>query len=146
VVTGTVWGGCIEILGWTLAVGRWVHPVSRYDGCVIALESSEERPPPEECFRMLRNLGERGILSVARALLWARPPVGTREDPRTVEEGVALRAAYREAVLRAVADYNPELVVALDVDFGHTSPQLVLPYGGQVTVDGERQRITAHFG
>jgi muramoyltetrapeptide carboxypeptidase LdcA involved in peptidoglycan recycling len=52
----------------------------------------------------------------------------------------------REAVLSAVADYNPELVVALDVDFGHTSPQLVLSYGGQFTVDGERQRLIAHFG
>jgi muramoyltetrapeptide carboxypeptidase LdcA involved in peptidoglycan recycling len=38
------------------------------------------------------------------------------------------------------------MVVVLDVDFGHTSPQWVLPYGGRVTVDAERQVITAHFG
>jgi muramoyltetrapeptide carboxypeptidase LdcA involved in peptidoglycan recycling len=49
-------------------------------------------------------------------------------------------------VLRAVADYNPELVAVLDVDFGHTSPHLLLPYGGRVTVDGEQQVITALFG
>ena len=78
--------------------------------------------------------------------VWGRPPVSTREDPRTEVEAADLRAQRREVVLRAVADYNPELVVVLDVDFGHTSPQLLLPYGGKVTVDGEQQLITAHFG
>jgi muramoyltetrapeptide carboxypeptidase LdcA involved in peptidoglycan recycling len=31
------------------------------------------------------------------------------------------------------------------VDFGHTDPQWVLPYGGQMTVDGPNRRITAHY-
>ncbi len=145
-VTGPVWGGCIEIVEWTLAVGRWMHPVAAYDGCVLALEASEDMPPAQECFAMLRNLGERGILGVAAALLWGRPPVSSREDPRPEAEAAGLRAERRAAVLRAVADYNPELVVVLDVDFGHTSPQLLLPYGGGVTVDGEHRLITAHFG
>ena len=145
-VTGTVWGGCLEIVEWTLAAGRWVHPVSAYDGCVLALETSEEVPTAQECFRMLRNLGERGILGAASALLWGRPPVSSRLEPRSEGETADLRRERREAVLRAVADYNADLVVALDVDFGHTSPQLLLPYGGKVTVDGEQQVITAHFG
>jgi muramoyltetrapeptide carboxypeptidase LdcA involved in peptidoglycan recycling len=145
-VAGTVWGGCLEIVERTLAVGRWMHPVSAYEGCVLVLEASEEVPSANECFQVLRNLGERGILDVAAALLWGRPPVSSREDPKTEAEAADLRADRREAVSRAVADYNPDLVVVLDVDFGHTSPQLVLPYGGWVTVDGEQQVITAHFG
>ncbi|HXH78524.1 S66 peptidase family protein [Nocardioides sp.] len=145
-VTGLLWGGCLEIVEWTLAVGHWVHPASAYAGCVLALEASEEMPSPTACSYMLRNLGERGILGAASALLWGRPPVSTREQPRTEEEAAGLRAERREVVLRAVADYNPGLVVVLDVDFGHTSPQLLVPYGGRVTVDGERQVLTAHFG
>ncbi len=144
-VTGPVWGGCLESVEATLAVSRWLHPMSAYEGCVLALEASEEMPPAEECFRMLRNLGERDILGAASALLWGRPPVSTREQPRTEAQSADMRAERRGAVLQAVADYNPELVVVLDVDFGHTSPQLLLPYGGRVTVNGERQVITAHF-
>jgi muramoyltetrapeptide carboxypeptidase LdcA involved in peptidoglycan recycling len=34
----------------------------------------------------------------------------------------------------------------MDVDFGHTMPQVVMPYGGAVTVDGDQRRITADFG
>jgi muramoyltetrapeptide carboxypeptidase LdcA involved in peptidoglycan recycling len=31
------------------------------------------------------------------------------------------------------------------VDLGHTDPQLVIPSGGDVTVDGERQQILVTY-
>ena len=31
------------------------------------------------------------------------------------------------------------------VPFGHTRPQWILPYGGEVTLDGEQQRIFADY-
>lgn len=145
-VTGRTWGGCLESVAETMQVGRWMMPGESYAGSVLLLEPSEERPDPEACFRVLRALGERGILGVAAALLWGRPPVGDQEHTPTPGQASARRAEYREAVLRAVADYAPELVVAMDVDFGHTSPQVVLPYGGEVTVDGDQRRIGADFG
>jgi muramoyltetrapeptide carboxypeptidase LdcA involved in peptidoglycan recycling len=30
-------------------------------------------------------------------------------------------------------------------DFGHTDPQYVLPYGGQMTIDGPSQRILVQY-
>jgi muramoyltetrapeptide carboxypeptidase LdcA involved in peptidoglycan recycling len=146
VVTGPTWGGCLEIVHWNLAADRWIHPVDEYAGCVLLLEPDEERPSPAAVHRMLRNLGERGLLEVCAALLWGRPPVSDFEVRPSAEEAARTRSAYAEVVLGAVADYHPDLVVVLDVDFGHTSPQWVLPYGGRLTVDGERQVITAHFG
>ncbi len=145
VVTGRTWGGNIEILQWTLAVSRWVRPAEEYAGRVLLLEPSEERPPAEEVFRMVRNLGERGILEVCPALLWARPHVGGREDRPSAEQADRIRAEQREAVLRAVTAYHPEMVVVLDLDVGHTCPQWLLPYGGRVSVDGVEQRVVAHF-
>ena len=146
VVTGPTWGGCLDIVHWNLATSLWIHPIEEYAGCVLLFEPDEERPSPETVYRMLRNLGERGILEVCPALVWGRPPVSDFEVRPTPDEAAATRAAYRDVVLRAVSEYHPDMVVVLDVDFGHTSPQWVLPYGGRVTVDGERQVITAHFG
>ncbi len=145
-VVGPTWGGNLEVLTWTMAVGRWVLPNEAYAGCVLVLESSEERPTPLEVYRMLRNLGERGLLGVMPALLWGRPPVGDHEHHPTDEEGRAVRAAHRAAVLKAVGEYNPDMVVVMDVDFGHTIPQWVLPYGGLVSIDGRGRHIDAHFG
>lgn len=144
-ITAPTWGGCLEIVEWTLAVNRWMRPLDDYRGAVLLLEPHEELQTPEQNYRLLRNIGERGLLDVASALLWGRPPAGDHERPATEEAAATWRAEQRDVVLRAVQEYNPDLVVALDVDFGHTSPQLLLPYGGKVTVDGESQTITAHF-
>ena len=144
-MSGPTWGGCFEIIRWTLEAGRFVRPLDDYRGAVLLLEPTEEMPSPEEVFRGLRNLGERGLLDAAAALLWARPMVSDREHPRTEDEGARVRSEYRTRVLQVVAEYNPDLVVVLDVDFGHTSPQWVLPYGGRVTVDSVSRTITAHF-
>lgn len=145
VVTGRTWGGCFEIVRWTLEAGRFLRPVEDYAACVLLLETTEEMPSPEEVFRGLRNLGERGVLEAAAALLWARPFASGPAHTRSEAQASAYRAEHREQVLRVVESYNPDLVVAVDVDFGHTSPQWVLPYGGRVTVDGVSQVITAHF-
>lgn len=146
VVSAPTWGGNLEILQWSLAAGRWILPNEAYAGCVLMLETSEELPPPVEVYRMLRNMGERGLLEVFPALVWARPMASHGEVRRQPDEARAWRVAHRDAVLRAVREYNPEMVVVLDVDFGHTSPQSVLPYGGRLTVDAEQRKIIAHFG
>lgn len=145
-VSAPTWGSNLEIVHWNLAAGRWILPNEAYAGCVLTLETSEELPSAEEVYRMLRNMGERGLLEVFAALVWARPMASFGDVRRTPEEARALRQANRESVLRAVGEYAPDMVVVMDVDCGHTSPQWVLPHGGRLTVDGEQRRIVAHFG
>ncbi|MEU4155807.1 S66 peptidase family protein [Actinoplanes sp. NPDC026670] len=145
VVSGSSWGGCLEILHWNLAAGRWIHPAERYAGSVLLLETSEEMPSAKEVFTMLRNAGERGLLGQFPAVLVATAKATALFDPRPVEGRAAYREEQRAAVLEAMAAYNPEAMVVFGVDFGHTSPQWVLPYGGRITVDGPARRITAHY-
>ena len=144
-VTAPTWGGNLEMLQWILGVGRDVLPVEAYDGHVLVLETSEDRPPAREVYWMLRVLGERGILGGAAALVWARPPAGDLTVHPTQEEARALREANRESVLRAVEEYAPGIPVVLDVDLGHTNPQYLVPYGGRMTVDVGARRLVAHF-
>jgi muramoyltetrapeptide carboxypeptidase LdcA involved in peptidoglycan recycling len=143
VVRARTWGGNLEILEWVLASNRYVHGVSAYAGCVLLLETSEEMPSADEVFRILRNIGERGLLTQFPAVLVGRPKASFILTPKTPEERAQYRADQRAAVLRAFEAYNPEAMIVFDVDFGHTDPQLVLPYGGEMTVDGPARRVIA---
>ncbi|RZU51731.1 muramoyltetrapeptide carboxypeptidase LdcA involved in peptidoglycan recycling [Krasilnikovia cinnamomea] len=145
VVTAPTWGGNLEILHWQLAADRWIRPVDDYAGCVLLLETSEEMPPDTEVFRILRNAGERGLLAQFPAILVGTAKASSFSAPRPPEERARYRDEQREAVLRALRDYHPEAMVVFGVDFGHTDPQWILPYGGSVTVDGPARRITAHL-
>jgi muramoyltetrapeptide carboxypeptidase LdcA involved in peptidoglycan recycling len=145
VVSAPTWGGNLEILHCTLAVDRWVRPVADYAGCVLLLETSEEMPPGGEVFRMLRDFGERGLLEQFPAIVMGTAKGTVFTDPRPVAERTRYRDEQRAAVLRAVETYNPGAMVVFGVDFGHTDPQWVLPYGGRLTVDGTARRVIAHF-
>ena len=96
VATGPTWGGNLEVLQWILAVGRDVLDVAAYQGCVLLLETSEEHPPPAEVYRMMRTLGERGLLGAAAAILVARPAACERADdpPEFVHPPPPVRAAW----------------------------------------------------
>jgi muramoyltetrapeptide carboxypeptidase LdcA involved in peptidoglycan recycling len=145
VVTAPTWGGNLEILHWNLAANRWIRPVEDYAGCILLLETSEEMPPAEEVFRMLRNMGERGLLRQFPAILVATAKATAIGHERPPADRVTYRAEQQAAVLRAVAAYHPGAMVVFGVDFGHTEPQWILPYGGRMTVDGPGRRITAHY-
>jgi muramoyltetrapeptide carboxypeptidase LdcA involved in peptidoglycan recycling len=145
VVTGPSWGGNVEILYWNLAAGRWIRPAGEYAGCVLLLETSEEMPSAEEVFRMLRSAGERGLLQQFPAVLVGTAKGTTFTNERTPAQRDEYREEQRAAILRAFSDYHPGAMVVFGVDFGHTDPQWILPYGGRVTVDGPARRITAHY-
>jgi muramoyltetrapeptide carboxypeptidase LdcA involved in peptidoglycan recycling len=144
-VTGRTWGGCIEVIQWILTAGRFPTDAAVLDGGVLLLEASEEIIPAREFGWILRALGERGLLQAADAVLVARPPTSDFTRQPTPAERAAHRAEQRDTAISLVAQYNPEAVVCIGVPFGHTRPQWILPYGGEVTVDGVRQEVWADY-
>ncbi|EHN73704.1 peptidase [Streptomyces sp. NRRL WC-3753] len=146
VVEGRTWGGCLEILAWLLMADREIaRDPAEYDGDVLFLETSEELPAAEEVFRILRNMGERGLLGRFSALLMGRPKTWSFQRPNGPEEAARYAAEQRAAVLRAMRAYAPDTMIVFDVDLGHTDPQVVVPYGGTVRVDGPARRITVTY-
>lgn len=144
-VTGPTWGGCLEVLEWILTAGRFPFPAEVLDGGVLIIETSEELRPAQSVGRVVRSLGERGLLGAVDAVLLARPPVSDFTRRPDAAERARLRAEQRDAVVAQVTRYNPEAVVCVGVPFGHTRPQWILPHGGPVTVDGTQQRIFADY-
>lgn len=144
-VTGRTWGGCIEVIQWILAAGRFAPDPAALHGGILLLESSEEIIPAHEFGWILRTLGERGILSAVTGVLVARPPASHFDLRRSAAEKAAHRGAQRDVAIEVVQQYNPEAVICVGVPFGHTRPQWILPYGGSVTVDGTTQQVWADY-
>ncbi|MFJ3526770.1 S66 peptidase family protein [Streptomyces sp. NPDC090132] len=145
VVEGASWGGELEILSWLLMADRGIRPVAEYAGRVLFLETSEEMPGDGQVYRILRNMGERGLLRQFPALLMGRAKHWSFEQPLEPEAGQRYRDRQREAVLRALSEYAPDTMAVFDVDLGHTDPQVVIPYGGRVRVDGVARRIVVTY-
>ncbi|MBT2448770.1 LD-carboxypeptidase [Streptomyces sp. ISL-43] len=141
VVEGAAWGGNLEILSWLLMADRVARPVEAHAGDVLFLETSEEMPRAEEVYRILRGMGERGLLRQFPALLMGRAKSWSFENRLGPEERRRHRREQREAVLRALGEYAPGTMAVFDVDLGHTDPQVVIPVGGRVRVDGPARRV-----
>jgi muramoyltetrapeptide carboxypeptidase LdcA involved in peptidoglycan recycling len=102
-------------------------------------------PSAQEVFWMLRNAGERGLLEQFPAVVVATAKASNIEHRPPQDERQKFRDDQQVSVLRALEMYNPTAMAVFGVDFGHTTPQWVLPYGGRMTVDGPGRKITAHF-
>ncbi|WP_446212683.1 S66 family peptidase [Micromonospora sp. IBSANI012] len=144
VVQGRTWGGNLEILHWLMAADR-VPAAAELAGSVLVLETSEELPSAQEVFRIVRNMGERGLLAAFPAVVVGRPKAWDFDNPRPVADRLAWAEAQREAVSRALAPYRPDAVAVFDVDLGHTDPQLIIPYGGEIRVDAVERRISVRY-
>ncbi|MFC4426510.1 S66 family peptidase [Deinococcus navajonensis] len=129
---GHLLGGCLEVLDMLNGTPGWPEP-DLWAGAILALETSEEMPPPAQVGYWLRNYAAQGILGSLAGLLLARPRGYTPEMTGQLYGWVrrVLREAGRE-----------DLPVVANVDFGHTSPQLTLPLGAQARLDPLAGRVT----
>jgi len=112
---------------------------------VLFLETSEEMPRTEDVYRTLRNMGERGLLEQFPAVLVGRPQAWSREKRESAAEKKQYADGVRSAFERALASYNPSALLVLNLDIGHTDPQLIVPYGGTIRVDGPSRRISVRY-
>jgi muramoyltetrapeptide carboxypeptidase LdcA involved in peptidoglycan recycling len=122
---GHLVGGCLDVLDWTR--GTEIFP-QNWQNAILFIETSEEAPPPETVTRILRVFGAMGILQQLSGILFGRP--GGDLPPDTF-------ADYDRAILQVVCDELglTDLPIVTRMDFGHTAPMFVLPYGMQAEID-----------
>ena len=129
---GHLVGGCFEVMDWVR--GTDLFP-ENWQNAILFLETSEEAPPPEMVTRTLRLFAAMGILRQLSGILFGRP--GGEIPVKRFEK-------YDEAILQVVRDEEglKDLPIITNMDFGHTSPMFVLPYGVQAEIDCENQRFS----
>ena len=143
-VTGRTWGGCFEVMK-QLALADRMPAAEDLDHGILLLETSERLTPAEIVAEELRAYGERGMLGAVAGVLVARPAVSSFDVMPSADEKARLRAEQRDAVIDVVARYNPDAVVCVGVPFGHTRPQWIVPYGGEMILDGAEQTVAAQY-
>jgi len=131
--TGRLIGGCAEVLEMIKATPWW-PPADFWQGAILFLETSEDRPAPGFVTYWLRNYAAQGILDRLGGILLARAaPRGDADYQNALET----------ALVRSLAEAGrTDLPVLAGLDFGHTQPMLTLPYGVEARIDCQAATLT----
>jgi muramoyltetrapeptide carboxypeptidase LdcA involved in peptidoglycan recycling len=131
---GHLLGGCIEVLDWLRGTELWPS-LDAWQDAILFLETSEEAPPPANVKYMLRAFAALGVLKRLSGILFGRPggelPVDRFDE-------------YDQVILHVVRDEEglDELPIITNMDFGHTDPMFVLPYGLLAEIDCEKKQFS----
>ena len=142
---GSFWCAYLESVDELLRHGAAIPTLDQFAGIVLMLETSEEIPSADYVYRVVRALGCRGILGQVRAVLVGRPQAWDFGRPLSAEERRNYREEQRVCLLRAVREYTTSIPVVQNLDFGHTNPQIVMPYGWLIRIDSTARRMWARF-
>ena len=137
--TGTLYGGCIESIYDSYIGERYEEENKIYEKYgihltedewkdkILFLETSEEKPTPENLEVMLLELKKRNILNQVKGVL-----VGKPMDETYYEE-------YKEVYKKVFSDIDTPVLYNLNV--GHATPRCILPYNALTTVDFDNKRV-----
>ncbi len=130
---GLLIGGCIEVMDWLR--GTDFFPATEdWQDAILFIEASEDMPTSSQVSSMLRSLAAMGVIQRLSGILFGRPGGGIPVDQFE---------SYDQAVLKVVRDEEglDKLPIISHMDFGHTDPMLVFPYGVLAEIDCDNQRI-----
>ncbi|MFA5961928.1 MAG: S66 peptidase family protein [Parcubacteria group bacterium] len=132
IVRGELFGGCIEVLEMMKGTQFW--PKSEFwDGKILILETSEEKPTIHEIDHELRNYGMQGIFDRINGIVFGRARDYSAEEKLELEKRII--TIVKDEFGRA------DLPIITNMDFGHTDPQFVLPLGANAEIDCENKRF-----
>ena len=142
---GITWGGCLESVDELLRHGVAIPSLKDFESIILMTETSEEIPEASYVSRVYRALGERGILERIKAVLVGRPKAWEFDKQNSTEQKEEHRKQQQETILEIVRKYNSTIPVVQNLDFGHTEPQIPMPYGGKARIDSQNKKIFVTF-
>lgn len=130
---GHLIGGCLDVLDWLRGTAVWPDP-AMWHGAILFIETSEEAPPPVYVERVMRSFAAMGVLEHLAGIIVGRPGGGVPSS-----EWAAYDAVIRDVV---AGEQGLSMPIVTGMDFGHTDPMFVLPYGVRARIDCEHQRFS----
>ncbi len=128
---GKLIGGCLEVMDWLRGSSVWPD-LSVWRESILFIEVSEEAIAPGAVVRILRAIAATGALQAVRGILFGRP---YGEESSFGAYDAALRDVCIELNLQS-------LPLVTQMDFGHTDPMFIIPYGIEVELDCDRRQLT----
>ena len=142
-VIGELYGGCIESLydAYTgerhgddneiYAKYNLLPTLDEWKEKILFLETSEEQIFPNRLEQILMTLKNNKILENVKGIL-----VGKPMNEKYYEE-------YKEVYRKVVA--NLDTPVLYNVNFGHSIPRCIIPYGAKAIIDYNNKKITVNI-
>ena len=139
VFTGKILGGCIDSLYDFFNGERYpdmpvlcrkyhLFPERKdWEGRILLLESSEEKPTPERYREALEYLKDTGLFDAVSGVLAGKP----------MDETYA--AEYKQLLVEVID--KPDLPIVFNVNIGHAMPRCIIPFGVNAMVDAGKQVI-----
>ena len=132
--SGRLIGGCLEVFDWLRGTALWPD-LDFWNDAILFLETAENAPPPEILTCALRALAAVGVLERLSGILLGRPGGGIPPDDFV---------NYDDALLSVVSgEYGlTDMPIVTRMDFGHTDPFFVMPYGVRAEIDCDAQTFS----
>lgn len=130
IVQGHLIGGCMEVLEFAKGTELW--PTEKYwKDAILFFETSEEKPDPSLLRYWLRNYATQGILQNAKGIIFGKPQDETHY------------AAYKDEIRTVMKEYHlGNLPILYNLNFGHTEPKFILPYGAKAEINCDEGTFT----
>ena len=142
-VVGNLYGGCIESLydAYTgerhgddneiYAKYNLLPTLDEWKEKILFLETSEEQISPDKLEQILMTLKNNKILENVKGIL-----VGKPMNEKYYEE-------YKEVYKKVFANLDTHILY--NINFGHSIPRCIIPYGAKAIIDYDNKKITVNI-
>ena len=127
---GRLIGGCLEVLEFIKDTVLWDK--AYFDNAILFIETSEDSPSADFVTWWFRNYAASGVLSKLSGIIIGRPQ-SNDDDYINDQYNAILNVVKHEEKLN--------IPILVNCSFGHTDPQMVVPYGAMAEIDIENNNF-----
>lgn len=132
---GRLFGGCLSVMVRLSGVKAIVPP---WKGAIVFLESSmSDIGEPDQVRNSVADLIAHGVFDDAAGLVVGRPVGYHSEDAQTEYLDI-----IKGLLCEGRVGKNTSFPILCNVDIGHTTPMVTLPFGGLVEMDSDADRLS----